>query len=90
MAKLICEKCGWKYNKKDAIEAFEEIVTDESYDEFFEGRNLCPDCAKEEADEWVSNCLSGYDAALIYMSSGEDEDYDFSDGGIDTSYYKDE
>ena len=41
-------------------------------------------------DEYVSECYGGLDADMIYMSSGEDEDYDFSENGIDPSSYKDD
>lgn len=93
MAKLTCEVCGEKYYKKDAIEAYEDAMdheTPETYDEFYGGRCLCPECAAKEAEEYLGDCLSGYDAAMIYMSSGEDEDYDFSENGIDPSSYKDD
>lgn len=92
MGKLICEKCGWKYDKKDAEKVYNETIGTiyDTYDEWFEGHNYCPDCAKEMIDEYVSECYGGLDAEMIYMSSGEDEDYDFSENGIDPSSYKDE
>ena len=91
----LCGDCAFKA----AYEEYygEPYKSDEEKAE--ESDDYDPDCPyndwydndeSSDDEEEDNESLSAEDAALIYMSSGEDEDYDFSDGRIDTSRYKDE
>lgn len=92
--KNLCGDCAYKKAYEDYHG--EPYKSDEEIAE--ESDDYDPDCPyndwydndESSNDEEDNESLSAEDAALIYMSSGEDEDYDFSDGGIDTSRYKDE
>ena len=92
--KNLCGECAYKQAYEDYHG--EPYKSDEEKAE--ESDDYDPDCPYNDwydndefsDDEEDNESLSAEDAALIYMSSGEDEDYDFSDGGIDTSHYKDE
>ena len=74
----ICERCGKEYNEKDSIAAYYDFFHgDGVWEADFEGENLCPDCTLEDCEIIESQTISESDAADIYMSSGEDEDYTF-------------
>lgn len=91
MAKKTCENCGKKYNEDDSRETYNDHYPDGNgydFDEFFDGRSLCPDCVEAECNEYDSNELPDCDYADIYMSSGEDEDYNFSSSDDPSSHYK--
>lgn len=80
--KNLCGKCAWNAVRAEYDPNYSEDVEDP-----YEPEDLFSN--EYESDE-EDNCLPDCDAANIYMSSGEDEDYDFSADGIDSSYYKDE
>lgn len=94
--KNLCGDCAYKQAYEDyhgePYKSDEEIAEEsDDYDPDCPYNDWCDnDETTDDDDEEDSESLSAEDAALIYMSSGEDEDYDFSDGGIDTSHYKDE
>lgn len=79
MAKRTCERCGKVFNDADSRAAYEEHYNGEGdYDWDFGESCLCPDCVLEDCEEMDSNALSPSDAADIWYSSGQDEDYMFN------------
>lgn len=90
MGKKTCERCGKKFKEEDSRAAYEEHYNGEGdYDWDFQGQTLCPDCVLEDCEEMDSDSLSDSDAADIFMSSGEDEDYNFGSSDDLSSFYKD-
>lgn len=83
----ICECCGKQFNPESEQFDFERQVSHKVIDaDMYEFGMHCADCAStklldslaDEDDETESeDSISVYDAALIWISNGKDEDYMF-------------